>query len=118
MHRQFDTQFFLETLLKGVDFPVGGTNDGSVPGEVKSPLPQGDGDNVGELRLASDFSFARDPRTACHWQGFINQQAKMASEFKAAMAKLSVLGQDKAHLIDCTEALPPVVATKVNKAAQ
>lgn len=28
-------------------------------GEVQSPLPVGNGDDVGELRLQSDFSLAR-----------------------------------------------------------
>lgn len=55
----FDTQIFLEVLLKGVGFP--GTA-GNV-GEAESPLPLSDGVNVGEMRLQSDFALARDPRT-------------------------------------------------------
>jgi len=38
----FDTQFFLETQLRGVGFPGSGGNSG----EAESPLPQGSGDNV------------------------------------------------------------------------
>lgn len=53
----FDTQVFLEVLLKGSLFP----GNGSQPGEVKSPL-------AGEMRLQSDFAISQDPRTACLWQ--------------------------------------------------
>ncbi|KAF8579969.1 class II peroxidase [Ramaria rubella] len=108
----FDTQVFLEVLLKGVGFPGLDNNTG----EVSSPLPIGEGDNVGELRLQSDFLLARDNRTACTWQGFINEQEKMASAFKAAMAKLAVNGQDTTNFINCTEVLPPPTPA-VNKPA-
>ena len=57
----FDTQFFIETQLRGVIFPGTGGNQG----EVESPLH-------GELRLQSDAELARDPRTACEWQSFIS----------------------------------------------
>ncbi|PPQ64887.1 hypothetical protein CVT26_002605 [Gymnopilus dilepis] len=89
----FDSQVFLEVLLKGSLFP----GNGSQPGEVLSPLH-------GEMRLQSDFLIARDPRTACFWQEKINNQALMVSEFKAAMAKLQVLGQR--NLIDCSDVVP------------
>ena len=111
---QFDTQFFLETLLAGVGFPGSANNSGEVP----SPLPNGSGDEVGEIRLQSDQEFSRDSRTACLWQSFITNQASMASQFKAAMAKLATIGQNRARLIDCTEALPSVVTTTVAQAAQ
>jgi len=109
----FDTQFFLEVLLKGTGFP--GTNNNS--GEVASPLPQGTGDLVGEIRLQSDQEISRDPRVACLWQSFITNQASMASQFKAAMAKLAVIGQNTRTLVDCTEALPQVVTTSFKKVA-
>ena len=49
----FDTQFFLETLLKGTGVPFGVNNtDGA---EVDSPLPESN-----EMRLQSDFALARD----------------------------------------------------------
>ena len=55
----FDTQIFLEVLLKGVGVPFGVNNtDGA---EVDSPIPQSN-----EMRLQSDFALARDnvrPRT-------------------------------------------------------
>ncbi|GJJ13033.1 manganese peroxidase [Clathrus columnatus] len=108
----FDTQIFLEVLLKGVGFP--GTA-GNV-GEVESPLPIGEGLNVGEMRLQSDFALARDPRTACTWQGFVNEQEKMSSAFKTVMAKLAVIAQNTENFIDCSEVVPiPVPA--VNKPA-
>ncbi|EIN13009.1 manganese peroxidase [Punctularia strigosozonata HHB-11173 SS5] len=98
-----DTQFFLETLLKGTGFP--GT--GNRTGEAESPYTITIGNDTGELRLQSDLALARDPRTACFWQGFVNQQAFMASSFKAAMAKLAVLGQNTRTLVDCSDVVPP-----------
>ena len=57
----FDTQFFVETQLRGTGFPGTGGNQG----EVESPL-------AGEIRLQSDHNFARDSRTACTFQGFVS----------------------------------------------
>ncbi|GJJ13032.1 manganese peroxidase [Clathrus columnatus] len=105
----FDTQIFVEVLLKGTGFPGLSNNTG----EVASPLPKGDGVNVGEMRLQSDFALARDPRTACTWQGFVNEQEKMSNAFKQAMKKLAVVGQDTTNFIDCSEVVPtPVPALK------
>ncbi|KAJ7168940.1 manganese peroxidase [Mycena filopes] len=108
----YDTQVFLEMLLQG-------TGNGSSPnsGEVSSPLPRGSGNDTGELRLQSDFAIAHVPRTACYWQGFVNQQDHMASSFKAAMAKLGLLGQDRAKLVDCSAVVPPTVKTHVKPAS-
>ncbi|KAF4611527.1 hypothetical protein D9613_003605 [Agrocybe pediades] len=89
----FDTQVFLEVLLKGKLFP----GNGSQPGEVLSPL-------AGEMRLQSDFAISQDSRTACFWQNMINNQNLMMTQFKAAMAKLQVLGQR--NLIDCSDVVP------------
>ncbi|KII92123.1 hypothetical protein PLICRDRAFT_461658 [Plicaturopsis crispa FD-325 SS-3] len=91
----FDTQFFIETQLRGTGFPGNGSNQG----EVESPL-------AGEIRLQSDSELARDSRTACTWQSFVTDQAKMQSAFKSAMAKLAVVGQDTSKLIDCSEVIP------------
>nr|BAU36969.1 manganese peroxidase [Pholiota nameko] len=91
----FDTQVFLEVLLKGRSFP----GNGSQAGEVLSPL-------AGEMRLQSDFRISQDPRTACLWQAMVNDQQRMTSQFKAAMAKLQVLGQDTRKLIDCSDVVP------------
>ncbi|KZT40906.1 manganese peroxidase 2 [Sistotremastrum suecicum HHB10207 ss-3] len=93
----FDTQIFLEVLLKGTGVP--GT-PGNL-GESLSPLPA-----EGELRLLSDFALARDPRTACTWQGLINQQEKMAANFAEVMSRLAVVGQNTRKLVDCSEVIP------------
>ncbi|GJE85328.1 manganese peroxidase isoform 4 [Phanerochaete sordida] len=98
----FDTQVFLEVLLKGVGFPGTANNTG----EVTSPLPNTSGTDTGEMRLQSDFALARDSRTACFWQGFVNEQAFMASSFRAAMSKLAVLGHNRNSLIDCSDVVP------------
>ncbi|KAJ3535162.1 hypothetical protein NM688_g7017 [Phlebia brevispora] len=98
----FDTQVFLEVLLKGVGFP--GTDNNT--GEVASPLPLTVGTDTGEMRLQSDFALARDERTACFWQSFVNEEDFMATSFKAAMAKLAVLGHNTNDLIDCSDVVP------------
>ncbi|KAI0743578.1 Mn peroxidase MNP3 [Daedaleopsis nitida] len=101
----FDTQFFIETQLRGTLFPGTGGNQG----EVESPLK-------GELRLQSDSELARDSRTACEWQSFVNNQAKLQSAFKAAFAKMTVLGHDVNQLIDCSDVVqtPPAPASNAH----
>ncbi|KAJ7483783.1 manganese peroxidase 1 [Mycena galericulata] len=91
----FDTQFFVETQLRGTLFPGSGGNQG----EVESPL-------AGELRLQSDSDFARDSRTACLWQANVNNQKHMATAFQAAFAKMQVLGQDVSKMVDCSDVIP------------
>jgi hypothetical protein len=51
------------------------------------------------------FLFA-DSRTACTWQSFVNNQSQMQSAFKAAMLKLSTLGQNRANMVDCSDVIP------------
>ncbi|EJD02660.1 manganese peroxidase 3 [Fomitiporia mediterranea MF3/22] len=95
----FDTQIFLEVLLKGVGVPFGINNtDGA---EVDSPIP-----NSGEMRLQSDFALARDRRTACEWQSMVDNQQLMMNNFKSAMAKLAVVGHNPNNLVDCSEVVP------------
>jgi hypothetical protein len=91
----FDTQVFLEVLLKGTLFPGTGPN----PGEVMSPIP-------GEMRLQSDFVLSRDPRTACFWQAMVGNHERMITQFKAAMARLQVLGQPVHKMVDCSDVIP------------
>ncbi|KAI0743820.1 heme peroxidase [Daedaleopsis nitida] len=91
----FDAQFYVETLLKGTAFP----GNGHHIGEAKSPPS-------GELRHASDDLLARDSRTSCEWQSFVNDQASMVAKFAAAMAKMAVLGQNPKQLVDCSEVIP------------
>ena len=110
----FDTQFFLEVLLKGTGYPGTGGNIG----EVKSPLPAS-----GEMRLQSDFALARDSRTACEWQSmvgkrsfqvmhrkshrnYLDNQQLMMTNFQSSMAKLAVTGQSAATFTDCSEVIP------------
>lgn len=109
----FDTQVFLEVLLKGVGFPGTASNTG----EVESPLPLGSGNDTGEMRLQSDFALARDSRTACFWQGFVNEQDFMASSFKAAMSKMAILGHNRADLIDCSDVVPATVGAVTKPAS-
>ncbi|KAF8508569.1 heme peroxidase [Gautieria morchelliformis] len=89
-----DTQVFLELFLKGTGFP--GTQNNT--GEALTPLPL-------EMRLQSDFLIAREPRTACTWQGFVNEQEKMSNAFKDVIAKLAVIGQNPYQLVDCSEVI-------------
>ncbi|KAI0092974.1 melanin-decolorizing enzyme [Irpex rosettiformis] len=101
----FDTQVFLEVQLRGTLFPGTSGNQG----EVQSPLR-------GEIRLQSDHDLARDQRTACEWQSFVNNQAKLQSAFKAAFKKLSILGHNQRNLIDCSEVIPVPPNVKVKPA--
>lgn len=91
----FDSQFFVETQLRGILFPGTGGNQG----EVESPL-------AGEIRLQSDHTLARDSRTACEWQSFVNNQGKLQSAFAAAFKRMSVIGHDINKMIDCSEVIP------------
>ena len=59
----------------------------------------------GEFRIPSDNALAHDDRTSCKWQSFIEDQDGMRSEFAAAWAKLSLLGQPP-DLVDCSEVIP------------
>ncbi|KIJ36138.1 class II peroxidase [Sphaerobolus stellatus SS14] len=99
--------------LKGIGFP--GSANNSV--EVSSPLPIGTTAQPGELRLQSDFALAQDPRTACVWQSFINDQELMQNAFIEAVDKMSRIGlAHPENLIDCSVVVPQPVA-KVTKPA-
>ncbi|KAJ7749386.1 manganese-dependent peroxidase [Mycena metata] len=91
----FDTQFFLETLLKGTLYPGTSGNQG----EVETAI-------AGTLRLQSDSLLARDPATSCLWQANVNNQALMATSFQAAFAKMQVVGQDVSKMVDCSDVIP------------
>ncbi|KAJ6583482.1 heme peroxidase [Mycena vulgaris] len=92
----FDTNFYLETLLRGTVWP----GDGAHTGEVKAPIKT-------ELRLQSDYALSRDSRTSCHWQSFVNNQDRMMTRFATAMAKMALIGQTARSLQDCSEVIPP-----------
>ncbi|KAF7360776.1 Peroxidase [Mycena venus] len=99
----FDTQFFIETQLRGIVFPGNGSN----VGEAEAPLH-------GEMRLLSDSSLARDSRTACAWQSMAVGQANLQAKFKAAMSKMATIGNDRSKMVDCSDVIPvpkPVVGT-------
>ncbi|KAI0757816.1 manganese peroxidase isozyme precursor [Daedaleopsis nitida] len=98
----FDSQFFVETLLKGTAFPGNGSN----VGELVSPLG-------GEFRLFSDANIARDARTACEWQSFITDHASMVSKFERVMVKLATLGHNPRTLTDCSDVIPVPANTRL-----
>ncbi|KAJ7749469.1 manganese-dependent peroxidase [Mycena metata] len=91
----FDTQFFVETQLRGTLFPGTGGNQGEAESAV-----------AGVLRLQSDSELARDNATSCLWQANVNNQALMASSFQKAFAKMQITGQDASKLVDCSEVIP------------
>ncbi|KAJ7615919.1 manganese peroxidase isozyme precursor [Roridomyces roridus] len=91
----FDTQFFVETQLRGTLFPGSSGNQG----EVMSAI-------AGEIRLQSDHLLARDTATNCLWQANVNNQAHMASSFQAAFLKMGLLGQDVSKMVDCSDVIP------------
>ncbi|KDR69116.1 hypothetical protein GALMADRAFT_77799, partial [Galerina marginata CBS 339.88] len=93
--RVFDTQIFIETLLKGTR--LAGT-EGS-DREAESALQ-------GELRLRSDEQLARDPATSCFWQALAADQTLMENQFQSAMLQLQLLGQDTTTMIECSEVVP------------
>ncbi|KAF7796474.1 hypothetical protein EIP86_007651 [Pleurotus ostreatoroseus] len=91
----FDGQFFIETQLRGTLFP----GKGGIQGTTQSPLK-------GEFRLQSDHDLARDSRTACEWQSFGTDQAKLQNRFQFIFGAMGQLGHDPNDLIDCSEVLP------------
>ncbi|GJE95282.1 lignin peroxidase precursor [Phanerochaete sordida] len=96
----FDAQLFVEVQLHGVQFP----GPGNRVGEVMAPMP-------GELRLQSDSLVARDPRTACDWQSFVGNQAKLRADFADVFRRLTLLGQDASTLVDCSDVIPRAKAS-------
>ncbi|KAH8107934.1 ligninase precursor [Cristinia sonorae] len=91
----FDTQFFVETQLAGTHF-VGQT---AANGEAESAI-------VGVMRLQSDHLLARDQRTNCEWQSFVNNPTKLHDRFSDVLLKLSLLGHDQNTMVDCSEVIP------------
>ncbi|EKM51420.1 uncharacterized protein PHACADRAFT_152156 [Phanerochaete carnosa HHB-10118-sp] len=91
----FDSQFFVETLLVGTGFP----GSSRARGEVKSPFPN-------QIRLQSDFAIARDPRTSCEWQNFVNNQTKMMKNFQSVFQNLTLIGQNVDQLTNCSDVIP------------
>ena len=74
-------------------------SSGGNQGEVESGV-------AGEMRLQSDHNFARDSRTACEWQSFVNNQTKLQEDFQFIFTAIATLGQDMDSLIDCSDVIP------------
>nr|AAA33741.1 lignin peroxidase lpoB [Phanerodontia chrysosporium] len=91
----FDSQFFVETQFRGILFPGSGGNQG----EVESGM-------AGEIRIQTDHTLARDSRTACEWQSFVNNQSKLVSDFQFIFHALTQLGQDPNAMTDCSDVIP------------
>jgi len=91
----FDTNIFIEVLLKGFNLPGTAGNQGEVETAVQ-----------GTLRLQSDDLIARDSRTACFWQDLATDQPSMKEQFGDALFKLSLLGQNERDLTDCSAVIP------------
>lgn len=66
------------------------------------------------MRLLSDHRLARDPRTTCQWQAMIDNQERLKKQFSDAMFKLSLVGQKKSAMYDCSEVIPPARSEKVS----
>ncbi|CDO77628.1 Class II peroxidase [Trametes cinnabarina] len=98
--KDFDAQFFVETMLNGTLTPGSSLQ----PGEVLSPYP-------GEFRLQSDALIGRDSRTACEWQKMIVDRANMLQKFEQTVLKLSLLGFDQSTLTDCSDVIPAATGT-------
>ena len=58
------------------------------------------------MRLQSDYNFARDSRTACEWQSFVNNQTKLQEDFQFIFTAIATLGQDMDALTDCSDVIP------------
>ncbi|KAI0755052.1 heme peroxidase [Daedaleopsis nitida] len=91
----FDSQFYLEMLLKGTAYP-GRT---AHLGETLSPSKD-------IFRFSSDSAIARHPRTACAWQSYIGEDERLRTAFRQAMLKVSTLGQKMHELTDCSDVIP------------
>ncbi|KZT12083.1 class II peroxidase [Laetiporus sulphureus 93-53] len=89
----FDSQFYLETLLRGTSYP----GKGRSAAEAKSPVKH-------VFRLASDAALARHKSTACYWEAFVGDQERMRGSFRKAMEKLA--NQGHSNLADCSSVIP------------
>lgn len=83
---KFDTQFFLEVLLKG-----NATIPSASPSVAQAPEPSVLAQE-GVVRLQSDFAISHDAQTACVWQNMVNNQQLMASSFASVSTSMPSLG--------------------------
>ncbi|KAI0656581.1 manganese peroxidase [Cubamyces menziesii] len=98
--KDFDAQFFVETMLKGTFTPGQGLHSG----EALSPYP-------GEFRLQSDARISRDGLLACEWQDMIMDRGNMLQKFELTVLQLSLLGFDQSMLTDCSDVIPIATGT-------
>ncbi|RPD62317.1 heme peroxidase [Lentinus tigrinus ALCF2SS1-6] len=84
----FDSQFYLEVLLKGTVYPRKAPHSGEALSATKDVF-----------RLSSDAAIARHPDTACH-------DDRMRSAFRKAMIKVATLGHRMEDLVDCSHVIP------------
>lgn len=70
----FDTQVFLEVLLRGNEtLPPA---SGEAAAQVPNPLTV-----QGEMRLQSDFAISQSPEASCFWQFMVNNQQAIQQGF-------------------------------------
>lgn len=67
-------------------------------------------------RVLSVSAFIELPRLDGFLKCHSDEQEFMAASFKAAMAKLAVLGHNRNDLIDCSDVVPATVKTPVKAA--
>ncbi|RPD77904.1 heme peroxidase [Lentinus tigrinus ALCF2SS1-7] len=114
----FDSQFYLEVLLKGTVYPRKAPHSGEALSATKDVF-----------RLSSDAAIARHPDTACAWQSYIGAASvscppcslftpmflgllesghddRMRSAFRKAMIKVATLGHRMEDLVDCSHVIP------------
>ncbi|KAI0699316.1 heme peroxidase, partial [Cerioporus squamosus] len=91
----FDSQFYLEVLLKGSVYPRKAPHAGEALSATKDVF-----------RLSSDAAIARYPDTACAWQSYIGDDDRMREAFRKAMAKVATLGHKIGDLVDCSHVIP------------
>ncbi|GJE89422.1 fungal class II heme-containing peroxidase [Phanerochaete sordida] len=90
----FDHRFFAETVIKGTVCPGAALHKGEVLSSSRH-----------QFRLQSDYALAHDPRTAPTWKAFAEDPEEMKKRFADAMEKLSVVGQEGAALVDCSDVI-------------
>ncbi|KAJ6471628.1 heme peroxidase [Mycena vitilis] len=61
---------------------------------------------LGTFKLDSDVAFSTDPSTSPDFTRFVGAQTIWTTDYAAAHAKMSLLGQDVTDLTDCSEILP------------
>jgi hypothetical protein len=66
--------------------------------------------NTAPFRIVADFNLAQQNEVGPWFTRFSTDKAAWDAAFVDAMARLELLGNDKANMVDCTAALPQVQA--------